>query len=148
MRRIMLLGILGAALAAAPALAAKPKPPPDALQVNLVKRVGLSPGAAGAPSGDNLQQALRVYQKTAGRETTGKSDETTWNKLVQVSPTDDAAAQRQRRGTNSDQRACRNDAVRFCRDVIEDDMAVLNCFLSNRTKLSRACDAVLRRHGY
>jgi lipoprotein-anchoring transpeptidase ErfK/SrfK len=114
MRRIMLVGILGAGLAVVPALAAKQKPPSDALQVDavnaaqwsarsgegklsplilkaqvLLKRAGFSPGVVDARSGDNFQKALRAYQKESGLQATGKLDEATWNKLIQAFPTED-----------------------------------------------------------
>jgi hypothetical protein len=52
------------------------------------------------------------------------------------------------RGTAEEERACEPDARRLCRNVIEQgDMAVLACFQRQRAQLSRACAAVLRRHG-
>lgn len=51
------------------------------------------------------------------------------------------------RGTPEDQRACRNDAVKLCRPVLGDDSAVLRCFQSQRSKLSRPCAAVLAKYG-
>jgi hypothetical protein len=51
------------------------------------------------------------------------------------------------RGTPEDQRACAPDARRLCRELVGDDMAVLGCFKQNAAKLSRACRAVLQRHG-
>jgi hypothetical protein len=51
------------------------------------------------------------------------------------------------RGTPEDQRACTPDARRLCREYVGDDMAVLACFKQQATKLSRACRAVLERHG-
>jgi hypothetical protein len=51
------------------------------------------------------------------------------------------------RGTPEDQRACTPDARRLCRELVGDDMAVLGCFKQNAAKLSRACRAVLERHG-
>jgi hypothetical protein len=50
------------------------------------------------------------------------------------------------RGTPEDQRACNGDARKFCRKVLADDMAVLRCFQQNRHKLSRACQAVLKKY--
>ena len=50
------------------------------------------------------------------------------------------------RGTPEDQRACNGDARKFCRKVLADDMAVLHCFQQNRRKLSRACQAVLKKY--
>jgi hypothetical protein len=52
------------------------------------------------------------------------------------------------RGTAEEEKACEPDARRLCRNVIpQGDMAVLACFQRQRTQLSRACAAVLRRHG-
>jgi hypothetical protein len=53
------------------------------------------------------------------------------------------------RGTPEDQRACRPDAVRFCRHLLSqnDSMQVLQCFLANRTKLSAPCRGVLQKYG-
>jgi len=51
------------------------------------------------------------------------------------------------RGTPEDEKACRGDAVKLCRDVLGNDMAVLACFQRQRQKLSRACNAVLVKYG-
>ena len=51
------------------------------------------------------------------------------------------------RGTPEDQRACRPDAQRLCKEVIGNDDAVLRCFQANRPKLSSACEAVLVKYG-
>jgi hypothetical protein len=51
------------------------------------------------------------------------------------------------RGTPEDQRACRPDAQRLCKDLVGDDDAVLRCFQANRPKLSPACAAVLVKYG-
>jgi hypothetical protein len=52
------------------------------------------------------------------------------------------------RGTPDDQRACRPDAVRLCRHLLEqnDSMIVLQCFLANQSKLSPPCRAVLVKY--
>jgi hypothetical protein len=52
------------------------------------------------------------------------------------------------RGTPEDQRACRPDAVRLCRHLLEhnDSMLVLQCFLANQTKLSPPCRGVLVKY--
>jgi cysteine rich repeat protein len=45
-------------------------------------------------------------------------------------------------------RACRNDASRLCRKVLEQgDAAVLNCLQTNEKKLSRGCRKVLEENG-
>ena len=51
------------------------------------------------------------------------------------------------RGTSEDERACRHDAVKFCKPVLGDDLAVLDCFQRNRRQLRPACEAVLRKYG-
>ena len=43
------------------------------------------------------------------------------------------------RGTPEDQRACRPDAVRLCKEVMDNDDAVLRCFQARRQQLSPAC---------
>jgi Cysteine rich repeat len=50
-------------------------------------------------------------------------------------------------GTPQEQTACRGDAQRFCSRAGQDEMAVLNCLIANRKKLSRACTQVLQRNG-
>jgi hypothetical protein len=42
---------------------------------------------------------------------------------------------------------CDRDAHRLCRDAIPDQFRVLACLQTNRTRLSKACQAVLRSHG-
>jgi hypothetical protein len=51
------------------------------------------------------------------------------------------------RGTPEDQRACRPDAVRLCKDQMGNDDAVLRCFQANRAQLTPACAAVLEKYG-
>ena len=51
------------------------------------------------------------------------------------------------RGTPEDERACRNDAVKLCREVLGNDMAVLQCFQQHRRQLSAPCEGVLRKYG-
>jgi len=51
------------------------------------------------------------------------------------------------RGTPEDQRNCRPDATRLCKDYIGNDDAVLRCFQSRRRELSPACEAVLTKYG-
>jgi len=51
------------------------------------------------------------------------------------------------RGTADDEKACRHDAVKYCKQVLGDDFAVLNCFQQNRRRLRPVCDAVLRKYG-
>ena len=51
------------------------------------------------------------------------------------------------RGTPDDEKACKTDAVKLCRNVLGDDFAVLQCFQAQRQKLSPACRAVLEKYG-
>jgi cysteine rich repeat protein len=52
------------------------------------------------------------------------------------------------RGTTDDQKACRGDARRHCRDVLsQGDMAVLGCLREHRSRISEGCRAVLTRYG-
>lgn len=52
-------------------------------------------------------------------------------------------------GTPKEQAACRPDIRRFCSKVKQgsDSSAFLSCLKANRTKLSKACLAVLVSHG-
>lgn len=51
------------------------------------------------------------------------------------------------RGTAEDQRNCRPDAARLCKEVIGNDDAVLRCFQARRPELSPPCLAVLEKYG-
>jgi hypothetical protein len=51
------------------------------------------------------------------------------------------------RGTPEDQRACRPDALRLCKDLMGNDDAVLRCFQANRPQLTPPCAAVLEKYG-
>jgi hypothetical protein len=52
------------------------------------------------------------------------------------------------RGSPEEQRACGLDTRRHCREAMsQGDMAVLACLQQHRSKLTRACEAVLRNHG-
>jgi len=58
-----------------------------------------------------------------------------------------AMAQGQR-GTAEEQKACTRDVQRHCRAVIDQgDLVVLSCLQQNRSKISAACDQVLKSHG-
>lgn len=50
-------------------------------------------------------------------------------------------------GTQAEQNACQRDAARFCKDAVPDTFRVLACLQTNRTKISKACRAVLESHG-
>ena len=59
----------------------------------------------------------------------------------------EAMAQGQR-GTDAEQKACTRDAQKHCRAVLDQgDLVVLSCLQQNRSKISPACDAVLKSHG-
>ena len=59
----------------------------------------------------------------------------------------DAFAQ-QRSGTPEEQKACARDVQRFCRPVIDQgDFTILACLKEHRTKISAACDQVLKNNG-
>lgn len=44
-------------------------------------------------------------------------------------------------------RACRGDARRFCKDDIPDQFKVGSCLQAHKNRLTRACRAVLDSHG-
>ncbi|KJC62653.1 hypothetical protein UP10_00215 [Bradyrhizobium sp. LTSPM299] len=53
-----------------------------------------------------------------------------------------------RGGTPDEQKACTRDVQKHCRAVIDQgDFTILACLQQNRTKISAACDAVLKTHG-
>ncbi|WP_407147442.1 hypothetical protein [Bradyrhizobium sp. ORS 86] len=59
-----------------------------------------------------------------------------------------AQQQPQRSGTPEEQKACSRDVQRHCRAVIDQgDFTILACLQQNRTKISAACDQVLKNHG-
>ena len=57
-----------------------------------------------------------------------------------------AAWAQDHRNTNED-RACRGDAHRFCKDALPDEFRVASCLQEHRDRLSRACRAMLEGHG-
>jgi hypothetical protein len=58
------------------------------------------------------------------------------------------AAFAQQRGTAEEQKACTRDAQKFCRPVLDQgDFTVLACLKENRSKISAACDKVLKSNG-
>jgi hypothetical protein len=48
---------------------------------------------------------------------------------------------------SAEEKACRGDAHRFCRDALPDEFRVASCLQEHRDRLSRACRAVLDGHG-
>ncbi|XIA67312.1 cysteine rich repeat-containing protein [Bradyrhizobium sp. TZ2] len=54
----------------------------------------------------------------------------------------------QQRGTPEEQKACTRDVQKFCRPVIDQgDFTVLACLKEHRSKISAACDQVLKSNG-
>ncbi|MCA6108947.1 cysteine rich repeat-containing protein [Bradyrhizobium cenepequi] len=50
-------------------------------------------------------------------------------------------------GSPQEQRACRRDAQRFCRQQLADDSAVQQCLQQNRARLSKSCQKVFASRG-
>jgi hypothetical protein len=68
--------------------------------------------------------------------------------LLSVSASSGAFAQQQRSGTPEEQKACTRDVQKFCRPVIDQgDFTILACLKEHRTKISPACDQVLKNNG-
>ncbi|HYJ18028.1 MAG TPA: hypothetical protein VEW72_02520 [Burkholderiales bacterium] len=68
--------------------------------------------------------------------------------LLSISVSSEAFAQQQRSGTPEEQKACNRDVQKFCRPVIDQgDFTILACLKENRTKISTACDQVLKNNG-
>ena len=54
----------------------------------------------------------------------------------------------QRSGTAEEQKACTRDVQKFCRPVIDQgDFTILACLKENRSKISPACNQVLKNNG-
>ena len=67
--------------------------------------------------------------------------------LLSLAVSTGAMAQGQR-GSAEEQKACTRDAQRHCRAVLDQgDLVVLSCLQQNRSKISPACDQVLKSHG-
>jgi hypothetical protein len=50
--------------------------------------------------------------------------------------------------TKSEEDACEKDVMRLCRKLIDQgDFTILTCLKEKRTRISRACDKVLKSHG-
>jgi hypothetical protein len=68
--------------------------------------------------------------------------------LLSVSASSGAFAQQQRSGTPEEQKACTRDVQKFCRPVIDQgDFTILACLKEHRSKISAACDQVLKSNG-
>ena len=58
-----------------------------------------------------------------------------------------AAFAQQRSGSPEEQQACTRDVQKYCRPVIDQgDFTILACLKENRSKISPACDQVLKKH--
>jgi hypothetical protein len=58
------------------------------------------------------------------------------------------AAFAQRGGTADEQKACTRDVQKHCRAVIDQgDFTILACLKENRSKISAACNQVLKNNG-
>jgi hypothetical protein len=68
--------------------------------------------------------------------------------LLSLSASSGAFAQQQRSGTPEEQKACTRDVQKFCRPVIDQgDFTILACLKEHRSKISAACDQVLKSNG-
>ncbi|MGY3528725.1 MULTISPECIES: hypothetical protein [Bradyrhizobium] len=68
--------------------------------------------------------------------------------LLSIPFSSGAFAQQQGRGTPDEQKACTRDVQRHCRAVIDQgDFTILACLQQNRSKISAACEQVLKTHG-
>ena len=69
--------------------------------------------------------------------------------LLSISVSSQAFAQQQSRsGTPEEQKACNRDVQKFCRPVIDQgDFTILACLKEHRSKISAACDQVLKSNG-
>ena len=69
--------------------------------------------------------------------------------LLSSAVSSDAFAQQQpRSGTAEEQKACTRDVQKFCRPVIDQgDFTILACLKEHRSKISAACDQVLKNNG-
>jgi hypothetical protein len=68
--------------------------------------------------------------------------------LLSIPVSSEAFAQQQRSGTPEEQKACNRDVQKFCRPVIDQgDFTVLACLKEHRSKISAACNQVLKNNG-
>ena len=69
--------------------------------------------------------------------------------LLSISVSSEAFAQQQQRsGTAEEQKACSRDVQKLCRPVIDQgDFTILACLKEHRSKISAACDQVLKNNG-
>jgi hypothetical protein len=68
--------------------------------------------------------------------------------LLSITVSSSIAFAQQRSGTAEEQKACTRDVQKFCRPVIDQgDLTILACLKENRSKISAACDQVLKNNG-
>jgi len=58
-----------------------------------------------------------------------------------------SAASAQGSHSAQEEKACRRDAQRFCKDAMPDEFRVLSCLQAHRQKISQACRDTLDGHG-
>jgi hypothetical protein len=66
--------------------------------------------------------------------------------LTVISMPGAAWAQNQIPHSPAEERACREDAHRFCRDELDDQFKIASCLQMHQARLSRACRSVLEGH--
>lgn len=67
--------------------------------------------------------------------------------LTLLSASFSTAAVAQGSGTPEEQKACTRDVQKFCREVIDQgDLTILACLKENRSKISAACQQVLKNN--
>jgi hypothetical protein len=61
------------------------------------------------------------------------------------------SASAQGQGDAKERAACHPDVIRFCKEFVKDNngdvVSILNCLVSNRSRISKACSQVLASHG-
>jgi hypothetical protein len=67
--------------------------------------------------------------------------------LLLISATTWAQSDQSSNNNSAEERACRGDARRLCRQELPDEFRVASCLQEHRDRLSRACRSVLEGHG-
>jgi hypothetical protein len=68
--------------------------------------------------------------------------------VIASSVASNAFAQQQQQSRADQEKACGRDVSRYCKPVIDaGDMVILSCLQQNRTKISAACQKVLKDNG-
>jgi hypothetical protein len=67
--------------------------------------------------------------------------------LLAVSSSSWAEANQNPSQNTAEDRACRGDAHRFCKDAMPDEFRVASCLQEHKDRISHACRAVLDGHG-